>query len=105
MRPQPWSSAVGEVVLVGHSTRVRSSPGWPICGPARIAALVHLDAFLPRDGDCCWAMTNDEQREWYATGCAQTSYGVDLLPFQLKLVRFRIAQRCGWRRGVPYQPQ
>lgn len=50
-------------------------------------------------------MTNDEQREWYATGCAQTSYGVDLLPFQLKLVRFRIAQRCGWRRGVPYQPQ
>jgi hypothetical protein len=64
-------------VLAGHSYAGSASPGWPACRPERIAALVYLDAFLPRDGDCCWVMTNDEQRELYATGCAQTSYGVD----------------------------
>ena len=26
-------------------------------------------------------MTNDEQRQWYATGCARTGYGVEPLPF------------------------
>jgi hypothetical protein len=26
-------------------------------------------------------ITSDEQREWYATGCARTGYGVDPLPF------------------------
>jgi hypothetical protein len=26
-------------------------------------------------------MTNDEQRQWYATGCARTGYGVKPLPF------------------------
>ena len=47
----------------------------------RVAALVYLDVFLPQNGESCWAMTNDDQRAWYATGCARTGYGVDPLPF------------------------
>ena len=46
-----------------------------------MAALVYLDVFLPQNGESCWAMTNDDQRAWYATGCARTGYGVDPLPF------------------------
>ena len=69
------------VVLVGHSYA-----GVPCVAaadrlPDRVAALVLLDAFLPSDGDSCWSLTNDEQREWYATGCATTGDGVDPLPF------------------------
>ncbi len=37
------------------------------------AALVYLSAFLPHVGDSCWMMTNDDQRVWYATGCARTA--------------------------------
>ncbi len=73
--------AVGQVVLVGHSYAGSVITAVADRLPARIAALVYLDAFLPEDGDSCWTMTNDEQRQWYATGCARTGYGVDPLPF------------------------
>jgi pimeloyl-ACP methyl ester carboxylesterase len=73
--------ADGDVVLVGHSYAGSVVTGVADRLPDRIAALVYLDAFLPIDGDSCWLMTNDEQREWYATGCARTGYGVEPLPF------------------------
>ncbi len=73
--------ADGQVVLVGHSYAGSVITAVADRLPERIAALVYLDAFLPEDGDSCWIMTNDEQREWYATGCARTGYGVDPLPF------------------------
>jgi len=62
------------------------SSSWTQTGAASnlgrfITALVYLDAFLPENGDSCWTMTNDEQRQWYATGCARTGYGVEPLPF------------------------
>jgi thioesterase domain-containing protein len=71
----------GEVVLVGHSYAGSVITGVADRVPQQIAGLVYLDAFLPSEGDSCWALTNDEQREWYATGCAATGYGVDPLPF------------------------
>jgi len=73
--------AAGQVALVGHSYAGSVITAVADRLPARIAALVYLDAFLPEDGDSCWIMTNDEQRQWYATGCARTGYGVDPLPF------------------------
>jgi pimeloyl-ACP methyl ester carboxylesterase len=73
--------ADGEVVLVGHSYTGSVITGTADRLPDRITGLVYLDAFLPRDGESCWMMTNDEQRQWYATGCARTGYGVDPLPF------------------------
>ncbi|HEY3609972.1 MAG TPA: alpha/beta hydrolase family protein [Pseudonocardiaceae bacterium] len=71
----------GDVVLVGHSYAGMVITGVADRRPGRFAALVYLDAFLPDDGDTCWSLTNDEQRDWYVTGCARTGYGLDPLPF------------------------
>ncbi len=71
----------GQVVLVGHSYAGMVITAVADRVPHRVAALVYLDAVLPRDGDSCWGLINDEQRQWYIGGCAQTGYGVDPLPF------------------------
>lgn len=73
--------ADGDVVLVGHSYAGAVITGVADRLHTRVAALVYLDAFLPEDGDSCWSMTNDEQRDWYVRGSAATGYGVDPLPF------------------------
>jgi pimeloyl-ACP methyl ester carboxylesterase len=49
--------------------------------PELVRALVYLDAFVPDDGDSCYAMTDDEQRRWYVEGAGRTGLGVDPLPF------------------------
>jgi pimeloyl-ACP methyl ester carboxylesterase len=69
------------VVLVGHSYG-----GSVISGVAdriadRVLALVYLDAFVPEDGDSCYAMTNDEQRRWYIEGAGESGFAVQPLPF------------------------
>ncbi|SDJ40442.1 Alpha/beta hydrolase family protein [Frankineae bacterium MT45] len=69
------------VVLVGHSYAGSIITAVADQAPTAVRALVYLDAFIPRDGDSCWTMTNDEQRRWYIDGSARTGYGVDPLPF------------------------
>jgi hypothetical protein len=49
--------------------------------PSQVAGLLYLDAFVPDDGDSCWSMTNDEQRDWYSRGCGATGLAVEPLPF------------------------
>jgi thioesterase domain-containing protein len=71
----------GDIVLVGHSYAGTVITAVADRTAERIGALVYLDAFLPEDGNSCWQMTSDEQREWYVAGCARTGYGVDPLPF------------------------
>lgn len=71
---------VTDAILVGHSYG-----GMVITAVAdrmqqQVDSLVYLDAFVPRDGDSCWTLTNDEQREWYI-GVDATGYGVPPLPF------------------------
>jgi hypothetical protein len=34
--------------------------------PSKVAGLLYLDAFVPDDGDSCWSINNDEQRDWYS---------------------------------------
>ena len=70
-----------DLILVGHSYG-----GCVITGVAdriadRVRALVYLDAFVPGDGDSCFALTNDEQRRWYIEGAGRTGITVDPLPF------------------------
>jgi pimeloyl-ACP methyl ester carboxylesterase len=53
---------LADVVLVGHSYG-----GMPIAVaadrvPERLALVVHLDAFAPRDGDCAWTERPDLER-------------------------------------------
>jgi pimeloyl-ACP methyl ester carboxylesterase len=56
------------VVLAGHSYG-----GLPMTvaadrRPEAVAALVYLDAFVPRDGESARTMTDDAQRAWYDEG-------------------------------------
>jgi len=51
----------GQVVLVGHSYAGMVITAVADRVPHRVAALVYLDAFLPHNGDSCWALTNDER--------------------------------------------
>jgi len=68
-------------VLVGHSYAGSVITGVADRWAERVAALLYIDAFVPRDGESCWSMTNDEQRRWYAEGAGRTGLGVEPLPF------------------------
>lgn len=46
-----------------------------------MAALIYLDAFVPRNGDSCYTTTNDDERRWYIEGAADTGITVAPLPF------------------------
>lgn len=70
----------GDLVLVGHSYGGMVITGVADRIPDRIGALVYLDALVPRDGESCWDLVNDEEREWYL-GVDDTGYGVPPLPF------------------------
>ena len=39
-----------------------------------------LDAVVPHDGESCWHLVNDEERQWYLD-VDDTGYGVPPMPF------------------------
>jgi pimeloyl-ACP methyl ester carboxylesterase len=69
-----------DLVLVGHSYGGMVIAGVADRIPAQVDALVFIDAFVPRDGESCWNLVNDEHRRWYV-GVDQTGYGVPPMPF------------------------
>lgn len=67
---------ITEATLVGHSYG-----GMVISAAAdrvaeRVSRLVHLDAYVPRDGDSCWSSTTDAYRRAFIDGAAETGYAV-----------------------------
>ncbi|MCG5433469.1 alpha/beta hydrolase [Mycobacterium sp. MYCO198283] len=70
----------GDLVLVGHSYGGMVITGVADRIPDRVDALVYLDAVVPRDGEACWHVVNDEERAWYV-GVDETGFGVPPLPF------------------------
>ncbi len=73
-------SDADDLVLVGHSYGGMVITGVADRIPDRVDALVYLDALVPVDGESCWDLVNDEERQWY-TGVDDTGYGVPPLPF------------------------
>ena len=71
---------VDDAVLVGHSYGGMVITAVADRVPRQVKSLVYVDAFVPRDGEACWTLTTDEQREWYAA-VDDTGYGVPPLPF------------------------
>jgi pimeloyl-ACP methyl ester carboxylesterase len=71
---------VSDVVLVGHSYGGMVITAVADRVPQQVDSLVYLDAFVPRDGESCWTLTTDEQRDWYVA-VDDTGYGVPPLPF------------------------
>ncbi|MFC4947328.1 alpha/beta fold hydrolase [Pseudonocardia sp. GCM10023141] len=62
--------------LVGHSYAGMVIAAAADRAGGRIARLVHLDAYVPRDGESCWSSTNDHFRDVFATGAADTGFAV-----------------------------
>jgi pimeloyl-ACP methyl ester carboxylesterase len=71
---------VEQAVLVGHSYGGMVITAVADRVPQQVDSLIYLDAFVPRNGESCWTLTTDEQREWYAA-VDDTGYGVPPLPF------------------------
>ncbi|MET0701082.1 MAG: alpha/beta hydrolase [Mycobacterium sp.] len=69
-----------DLVLVGHSYGGMVIAGVADRIPAQVDSLVFLDALVPRDGESCWDLVNDEERQWYL-GVDHTGYGVPPMPF------------------------
>jgi pimeloyl-ACP methyl ester carboxylesterase len=62
--------------LVGHSYAGMVIAAAADRAGGRISRLVHLDAFVPRDGESWWSSTNEYFREVVAAGAAATGYAV-----------------------------
>jgi pimeloyl-ACP methyl ester carboxylesterase len=62
--------------LVGHSYGGMVVSAAADRAAGRISRLVHLDAYVPRDGESCWSSTSERFREVFAAGAASTGYAV-----------------------------
>jgi pimeloyl-ACP methyl ester carboxylesterase len=64
-----------DVVLCGHSYGGMVIAGVADREPERIAALVYLDAFVPKDGDCTFDLLPAERREQFDRGVRERGFG------------------------------
>jgi pimeloyl-ACP methyl ester carboxylesterase len=71
---------VEDAVLVGHSYGGMVITAVADRAAAQVDLLVYIDALVPHDGESCWALVNDEERQWYL-GVDETGYGVPPMPF------------------------
>ncbi|MFD3405647.1 alpha/beta fold hydrolase [Kribbella sp. NPDC058693] len=67
---------LSDVTLVGHSYAGMVITAAADRAANRISRLVHLDAFVPRDGESWWSLVNDYFREVATAGAAATGYAV-----------------------------
>jgi pimeloyl-ACP methyl ester carboxylesterase len=67
---------LADVTLVGHSYGGMVIAAAADRAGGRIARLMHLDAYVPRDGESCWSAMNDYFRQVIADGAATTGYAV-----------------------------
>ena len=65
-----------QVTLVGHSYGGMVIAGAADRAPERIERVVHLDAYVPADGDSCWSLTSEAYRRAFAEGAAATGFAV-----------------------------
>lgn len=62
--------------LVGHSYGGMVISAAADRARGRVSRLVHLDAYVPRDGESCWSATTERYRQAFITGAATTGYSV-----------------------------
>jgi pimeloyl-ACP methyl ester carboxylesterase len=67
---------ITSATLVGHSYGGMVIAAAADRADGRISRLVHLDAYVPRDGESCWSSANEHFREVFAAGAAATGYPV-----------------------------
>ncbi|UJP09065.1 alpha/beta hydrolase [Microbacterium sp. KUDC0406] len=67
---------ITEATLVGHSYGGMVITAAADRAAQRVSRLVHLDAYVPRDGDSCWSLTTDAYRQSFIDGAAETGHTV-----------------------------
>ncbi|MGW6137324.1 alpha/beta fold hydrolase [Streptomyces sp. NPDC055140] len=67
---------ITSATLVGHSYAGMVIAAAADRADGRISRLVHLDAFVPRNGESWWSSTNEYFREVAAAGAAATGYAI-----------------------------
>src|SRR3954452_14532986 len=63
---------VTSAVLVGHSYAGMVIAAAADRAGGRVDRLVHLDAYVPRDGESCWSSTSEAYREAFVAGATNT---------------------------------
>jgi len=67
---------VDDATLVGHSYAGMVVAAAADRAPGRISRLVHLDAYVPRDGESCWSETSEAYRQAFIAGAGETGHSV-----------------------------
>jgi pimeloyl-ACP methyl ester carboxylesterase len=67
---------ITSATLVGHSYGGMVIAAAADRARGRVSRLVHLDAYVPRDGESCWSSTTDLYRQAFVAGAASTGYAV-----------------------------
>ncbi|GGQ18543.1 alpha/beta fold hydrolase [Streptosporangium pseudovulgare] len=67
---------ITDATLVGHSYGGMVITAAADRAGGRVSRLMHLDAYVPRDGESCWSLTTERYREAFAAGATATGYAV-----------------------------
>ncbi|WP_116202040.1 alpha/beta fold hydrolase [Amycolatopsis circi] len=67
---------ITDATLVGHSYGGMVIAAAADRAGGRVSRVVHLDAYVPRDGDSCWSSTTEAYRQAFVAGAADTGYAV-----------------------------
>jgi pimeloyl-ACP methyl ester carboxylesterase len=68
---------ITSATLVGHSYAGMVIAAAADRADGRISRLVHLDAYVPRDGESCWSSTTEQYRQAFVAGATATGYAVN----------------------------
>ncbi|MDY7085411.1 MAG: alpha/beta fold hydrolase [Actinomycetota bacterium] len=71
----------GQVVLVGHSYGGQVINGAADRDPSRVSALVHLDTDVVQDGESCWDVTTETNRQYFLDSVGGDGLGLAPMPF------------------------
>ena len=67
---------ITDATLVGHSYGGMVISAAADRAGGRVSRLVHLDAYVPRNGESCWSLTTGSYRQLFVDGAADTGYTV-----------------------------
>ncbi|WP_432849547.1 alpha/beta fold hydrolase [Amycolatopsis sp. CA-161197] len=67
---------ITDATLVGHSYGGMVISAAADRAGGRVSRLVHLDAYVPRDGESCWSLTTEGYRQAFVAGAADTGHAV-----------------------------
>ncbi|MGC4192362.1 MAG: alpha/beta fold hydrolase [Thermomicrobiales bacterium] len=67
---------IGNATLVGHSYGGMVIAAAADRAGGRVSRLVHLDAYVPCDGESCWSSTTEAFRQSFVAGAADMGYAV-----------------------------